>query len=309
VSAPRRSPPSASETDGPEIPGAEAPESAPPRPVELPSHDGLRLRGDAHGSADAPPVLLLHGGGQTRHSWSGTARRLAAEGWQAIALDQRGHGRSDWSPAGDYELDDFVQDVVSAVRALARPPVIVGASLGGMAALAAEGESPEGLLAALVLVDVTPRLETRGVERIIAFMTERPQGFASLDEAADAIAAYRHHRPRPSDLAGLEKNLRRGEDGRWRWHWDPKFMQRGPRVTGTAAPGRLLDAARRLRVPTLLVRGKLSDVVSLEGADEFKAAVPHARFADVSGAGHMVAGDRNDLFSEAVVEFLRDVRD
>jgi non-heme chloroperoxidase len=280
-----------------------------PRSLELRGHDGLVLRGDAFGSADAPPVLLLHGGGQTRHSWSGTARRLAREGWHALSLDLRGHGESDWAEDGAYDLEDFVLDLVAVVRSLPQRPVVVGASLGGMTALCAEGEARAPLLAAVVLVDVTPRLEPQGVVRIVSFMTDRPDGFASLEEAAEAVAAYRQHRARPSDLSGLEKNLRRGEDGRYRWHWDPKFMSRERRAKNTLTPDRLLSAARGLRVPTLLVRGKLSDVVSLEGAAEFQSAAPHARFVDVSGAGHMVAGDRNDLFTEAVVEFLRrDVR-
>jgi len=276
-----------------------------PRPVALRGHDGLVLRGDAFGRAEDPPVLLLHGGGQTRHSWSGTAQRLASEGWHALSLDLRGHGESDWSPEGAYDLDDFVRDLAAVARALPRRPVVVGASLGGMAALCAEGEATAPLLEAVVLVDVTPRLEPRGVVRIISFMTDRPEGFASLEEAADAVAAYREHRPRPSDLAGLAKNLRQGDDGRWRWHWDPKFLSRDRRAGNTLTPDRLLQAARGLRVPTLLVRGRLSDVVSLEGAAEFRQAAPHARYADVSGAGHMVAGDRNDLFTEAVIDFLR----
>jgi pimeloyl-ACP methyl ester carboxylesterase len=276
-----------------------------PRPIELRGHDGLVLRGDAFGSPEAPPVLLLHGGGQTRHSWSGTARSLAREGWQALSLDLRGHGQSDWSPIGAYDLDDFVRDLAQVARALPRRPVVVGASLGGMAALCAEGESQTGLLAAVVLVDVTPRLEPRGVMRIISFMTDRPEGFATLEEAADAVAAYREHRSRPSDLTGLAKNLRRGDDGRWRWHWDPKFLSRERQPGSIMTPERLLEAARGLRVPTLLVRGKQSDVVSLEGAAEFRKAAAHARFVDVSGAGHMVAGDRNDLFTDAVIAFLR----
>jgi pimeloyl-ACP methyl ester carboxylesterase len=143
------------------------------------------------------------------------------------------------------------------------------------------------------------------VQRIVAFMKHRPEGFGSLEEAADSIAAYRQHRARPSDLAGLAKNLRRGEDGRWRWHWDPRFLSEERRARTSLTPDRLLGAARGLRVPTLLVRGRISDVVSPEGAAEFQAAVPHARYADVSGAGHMVAGDRNDLFTDAVLEFLR----
>jgi pimeloyl-ACP methyl ester carboxylesterase len=277
-----------------------------PRPIELRGHDGLVLRGDEFGHPDARPLLLLHGGGQTRHSWSGTARRLAAEGWRAISLDLRGHGESDWSPAGAYDLEDFVRDLALAASALPQRPVVVGASLGGMAALCAEGESRTDLLSAIVLVDVTPRLEREGVMRIVSFMTDRPEGFASLDEAADAIAAYREHRDRPSDLAGLAKNLRLGDDGRYRWHWDPRFLNRDRRQGNTLTPDRLLAAARGLRVPTLLVRGKLSDVVSVEGAAEFRKAAPHARFVDVSGAGHMVAGDRNDRFTDAVIGFLRD---
>jgi pimeloyl-ACP methyl ester carboxylesterase len=276
-----------------------------PRPIELRGHDGIVLRGDAWGNPDARPVLLLHGGGQTRHSWSGTAQRLAEQGWHALSLDLRGHGESDWSPNGAYDLEDFVRDLVAVARSLAQPPVIVGASLGGMAAMCAAGEADSKRVAAVVLVDVTPRLESGGVVRIISFMSERPEGFASLEEAADAVAAYREHRARPSDLAGLAKNLRRGEDGRWRWHWDPKFISPGGRTRSSLTPERLIEAARGLRVPTLLVRGKLSDVVSLAGAAEFRAAVPHARFVDVSGAGHMVAGDRNDVFSDAVIEFLR----
>ena len=276
-----------------------------PRSIELRGHEGIILRGDAYGSPEARPVLLLHGGGQTRHSWSGTAQRLAQQGWHALSLDLRGHGQSDWSPVGAYDLEDFARDLVEVARSLEQPPVVVGASLGGMAALCAQGEAQGPLFAAVVLVDVTPRLEPGGVLRIISFMTDRPEGFASLEEAADAVAAYREHRARPNDLAGLAKNLRRGEDGRWRWHWDPKFLSRGSRARSSLTPERLLDAARGLRVPTLLVRGKLSDVVSLEGAAEFRAAVPHARFADVSGAGHMVAGDRNDVFTDAVIEFLR----
>src|SRR5262245_60248703 len=174
-----------------------------PRSVELRGHDGLVLRGDAFGRADAPPVLLLHGGGQTRHSWSGTARRLAREGWHALSLDLRGHGESDWAPDGAYDLEDFVLDLVAVVGPLPQRPVLVGASLGGMAALCAEGEAKAPLLAAVVLVDVTPRLEPQGVVRIVSFMTDRPDGFASLEEAADAVAAYRQHRARPSDLSGL----------------------------------------------------------------------------------------------------------
>jgi pimeloyl-ACP methyl ester carboxylesterase len=285
------------------------PNAADATPIQFAAAGGVTLRGDAWGLAGAPDALLLHGGGQTRHSWAATGRRLGAEGWRAAALDLRGHGESDWSPDGVYGVEVFLADLRAVLAGLDEPPVLVGASLGGWLSLLAEGESEIRVCRALVLVDVTPRLEPRGVSRIIDFMTARPEGFASLEEAADAVAAYRRHRARPDDLSGLRKNLRRGEDGRWRWHWDPAFLRPSSTPSRYEQTDRLLEAARRLTVPTLLVRGRESDVVSEEGAAEFLRAVPQARFADVSRAGHMVAGDRNDAFSAAVVGFLRDVRD
>jgi pimeloyl-ACP methyl ester carboxylesterase len=268
--------------------------------VELRGSGGIHLRGDQVG--DGPPVLLLHGGGQTRHAWSGAAEALAAQGFCATTVDLRGHGDSQWAPDGDYSYDAFADDVIALCEHLERPAV-VGASLGGLAALEATGRRND-VVAALVLVDITPRLEATGVTRILSFMGERPDGFASLDEAADAIAAYLPHRPRPADPAGLAKNLRLGADGRWRWHWDPRFLSSDRRPNAAHRADELMDRARALTIPTLLVRGRMSDIVSEDGAREFLAAVPHAEYVDIGDAGHMVAGDRNDVFAGAVVEFL-----
>ena len=266
---------------------------------------GLPLVGDAWGDPSHRTVLLLHGGGQTRHAWGGTARALAKDGWYAVALDLRGHGDSGWADDGDYGIDAFVADT-RAVAAHFRPaPAVVGASLGGIAALLAEGEATSPLFSALVLVDIAPRMEPEGVARIVSFMAARLDGFATLEEAADSIAEYLPHRPRPKDLSGLKKNLRRRDNGRYYWHWDPRFVV-GKRVPAASRnPDRLLRAARNLSIPTLLVRGRMSDIVSEDGVAEFLAAVPHATYVDVSDAGHMVAGDRNDVFSQAVRDFLR----
>jgi non-heme chloroperoxidase len=278
-----------------------------PRALRLAGHGGLVLAADAWGDPDAPPVVLLHGGGQTRHAWGSTAERLAREGWHAIAVDLRGHGESGWAPDRDYSVEAFVNDVRACAAQFRERPVLVGASLGGISALIAEGEASEPLSAGLVLVDIAVRIEVEGALRIIQFMQARPEGFASLEEAADAVARYLPHRERPRDLSGLARNLRRGPDGRLRWHWDPAFLEpgHGPRPGQDAA--RLERAARALTVPTLLVRGRLSDLLSEEGARHFLALAPNARFADVSDAGHMVAGDRNDAFTDAVVSFLRSI--
>lgn len=265
---------------------------------------GMALAADAWGDPAAEPVVFLHGGGQTRHAWGGTARELAEQGWYALSLDLRGHGESGWSETGSYRLGDFAGDLRAVLASLGRPATLVGASLGGMTALVVAGEEPRAGVSAVVLVDIAPRMERDGAMRIVSFMLARPDGFASLEEAADAVAAYQPHRKRPRETRGLEKNLRLGPDGRWRWHWDPRFLLGvGPPHAGET-PQRLDAAARALTVPALLVRGRLSDLLSEEGARHFLELVPHARFADVSEAGHMVAGDRNDLFTSAVIEFL-----
>lgn len=277
--------------------------------IELPGADGVRLRADAFGPPGGRSVLLLHGGGQTRHSWGSTGRLLGERGWRALSFDLRGHGESDWPADGDYRLDAFAADITSVAATLSAPPVLVGASLGGMSSLAAVADAP-GLASGLVLVDVAPHIESAGAERIGDFMREHMEsGFATLEDAADAVAAYNPHRPRPTDLTGLQKNLRRRADGRWVWHWDPRFISgsRGsPDETRASImdPDRLEAAARGLRIPVLLVRGRVSDLLSEEGARRFLEVVPHAEFADVAGAGHMVAGDRNDLFNEAILSFL-----
>lgn len=263
---------------------------------------GLRLVGEAWGDPSAQPVLFLHGGGQTRFSWKGTAQTLAAKGWYAVAIDHRGHGESDWAPDGDYSLDAFVRDLHFVAKSFHTAPVVVGASLGGLTALLASGES--GLeLPGLVLVDIAPRIEKEGSHRIAAFMKARPDGFESLDEAADVIASFTPERKRKPDHSTLAKNLREGEDGRFRWHWDPRFLS----ATGPVQlmdRERLFSAARNLKMPTLLVRGRQSDIVSEEGAAEFLELLPRGEFVDVSDAGHMVAGDRNDIFTSAVATFL-----
>jgi pimeloyl-ACP methyl ester carboxylesterase len=266
--------------------------------------DGITLTGERwDAGGDGAAVVLLHGGGQTRHSWKRTAQRLAQGGRTAIALDARGHGDSAWHPTQDYSSDGFIGDLVRFVSTLARPPVLVGASLGGITALAATGENP-GLAAALVLVDIVVTLEPQGVARIREFMTGRPEGFASLEEVADAIAAYNPHRPRPTNLDGLRKNVRRHDDGRWYWHWDPAFLLRGDEPSRDERVERMIDFARAIAVPTLLVRGKQSDIVTEEGVAELRALIPHAELADVSDAGHMVAGDDNDVFTASLIDFL-----
>jgi len=275
---------------------------------------GNKLVADVFGDGGIA-VLLLHGGGQTRHAWTKTAIEIARQGNTAYALDQRGHGDSDWVANGAYEFADYAADAKAVAAELARrtggKPIVIGASLGGLAALLAEGEAEriEGgnIFSALVLVDITPRVDMSGVAKVLGFMRAHAgEGFASIGEAAQAVADYLPQRPRPKSHEGLKKNLRLSPDGRWRWHWDPRFLD-GRREAGGdrhATEAAFVSAARRIRIPALLVRGGSSELVKETHAKEFLGLVPHADYVDVGGARHMVAGDRNDHFSAAVLSFI-----
>jgi pimeloyl-ACP methyl ester carboxylesterase len=273
----------------------------------FPVPGGIHVVGDVGGDPAHPAVILQHGGGQTRHSWKNAMQELVAEGYHVINLDARGHGDSDWSPDGNYSLEALESDLLAVIATLKSRPALVGASMGGMCSLFAVGNaSAEGrqqIASALVLVDVVPRVNMVGAAKIGAFMQARRDGFATLEEAADAVSAYNPHRPRPKDISGLMKNLR-WRDGRLHWHWDPKFLS-GERPEPPVYAQRQLDAASRIRIPTLLVRGLQSDIVSEEGIAEFKRYLPTLEVYDVSGAGHMVAGDKNDVFDQGVISFLR----
>ena len=268
--------------------------------------EGVHLVADVRGDPDAWPVLFLHGGGQTRHAWGSTAETVAADGWRTVALDLRGHGDSDWAPNGDYSFTAFGGDCLAVVDQLRKPPVLIGASLGGMSAMLAEGTSDRTVSCGLVLVDITPKANPAGIERIATFMQSGLDGFDSLEEAASAIAAYTPQRTKRVNPAGLMKVLR-NRDGRWYWHWDPLLIrQERTEVVPDRLTGLLDVAMSNIKVPTMLVRGLLSDVVTQEGVDDLLSKIPDATVVGVERAAHMIAGDRNDAFSESVVTFLQE---
>ncbi|MCI4592371.1 alpha/beta hydrolase [Sphingobium sp. BYY-5] len=261
------------------------------------------LAADAIGPADGQPVLFLHGSGQTRQSWGKALLEAARHGYRAISMDLRGHGDSGWSPDGQYSLTVFADDLRTVLAALDQPPVIVGASLGGLVAMIVAAADPSAIRA-LVLVDITAHVDMDGAQEVIAFMSAGADGFASVEDAADAVAAYLPHRERPASSKGLARNLRL-RDGRYYWHWDPAFMSMGADPKQQAeGPSVLEMAARDLTIPTLLIRGGRSRIVTEEGARAFMELVPHADYVHIDGAHHMVAGDANDAFNDAVIAFV-----
>ena len=277
---------------------------------------GLDIVADVEGPEDGPVVMLLHGGGQNRLAWKGSGAALAAQGYRVIALDARGHGDSAWDPDADYEMETLARDLLAVIDQIgAVRPAVVGASLGGITALEAHDHVGfDDIFSAVILVDIAPKVENAGSRRIVSFMTANPDGFATLDEAAAAIAEYNPHRPPPKSTDGLAKVLRQGADGRWRWHWDPRFITERAALMFSDPPrweaerqeraDRLHISAGEMKAPLLLIRGLLSDLVTDETVAALRAAAPRAEYVDVRGAGHMVAGDDNDAFTEAVLDFL-----
>lgn len=272
------------------------------------TRQGHRLALSVFGPENGPPLLFMHGGGQTRHAWARSAAALGEQGWRAIAIDMRGHGDSDWTQ--QYKVADFAADVLEIALSQQEKPVMIGASLGGLSALLANAGDAGEVSRALVLVDIAPRLNPAGVDRILGFMAAHPEGFATLEEAAAAVGAYQPQREQKGDSSGLKKNLRQRDDGRWYWHWDPAMLasfQRGREENDVHNDQRFYHAAEKLTQPVLLVRGTQSEVVDEEITREFQERIPQASVVDVSGAGHMVAGDRNDVFLQAVQDFLKKI--
>lgn len=266
--------------------------------------DGLTLVGDLLGTGSGPAIIFLHGGGQTRHSWDHAMRRAADQGYMALSYDARGHGDSSWSPDGDYRISLLAEDLRTVRASLASKVALVGASMGGMTGLQAVGNEPPGFADALVLVDIVARPAVTGTRKIHAFMKAHQDGFATIEEAADAVAAYNPARPRPKDVSGLGKNLRRRDDGRYYWHWDPRLLSTNPTSEPPSFQEPLLDASSRVKIPTMLIKGGQSDIVDDEGVAEMCRLIPQTEICEVPGAGHMVVGDRNDAFNDGLFEFL-----
>ena len=268
---------------------------------------GLNIEATALGNPNDSLVILLHGGGQTRHAWGATAKNLSESGFYALAIDLRGHGDSDWSKEGDYAIESYRNDLVSIIEEVGKPAFLIGASLGGMISLSTAGDlAYQHLCIGLVMVDIGIYPNEDGSNEILNFMSSGFKGFDSLEDASNSISTYLPHREKPKDISGLKKNLRLKDDGKYYWHWDPKFIEsRTANLDRSDYRQRQRNYAETVKVPTLLIRGALSNVVTQEEVDDFLGTIRHAEFVEIAKAAHMIAGDRNDIFANAAIEFLQ----
>jgi esterase len=259
--------------------------------------NGLRFHFLDWGTAGGPPLLLLHGGAQTAHSWDEVAPDLARD-HHVLCLDQRGHGDTAWAPEGRYERADFVADVRAFLDDRGWPAAtVVGLSMGGVNAIAFTAAEPERVRG-LVVVDVAPTVARAGATAIREQLTVR--GFATFEEAVERALAFNPRRTRANIEDRLRHALRQDASGRWTYKYDPAIGGGGV----AADLERLWDDVRRLRCPTLLVRGAESPILAAETAVRFARELPSAAVAEVPGAGHSVMGDNPVGFLAAVRPFL-----
>ena len=262
---------------------------------------GVTIVADAYGDPADVPVLMLHGGAQSRSAWRGAARQLATRGYHALAIDMRGHGDSDWASDGDYAFARYADDLVAIICELGRPAVLVGASHGGLSALVAAAAHPEAVRA-LALADVTPWLDEEHADTMRAVLRKSAAGYADVDEAAAMVNGLQGSPPR-ADNSGLKAHMREGDDGRLYWRWDPRFVEdRFVRHGGEG--GMLVAAARRLPMPVLLMHAEHSNVVEEAHVEAFKAALPALLTERIMGLRHMVTGDDNVAYLPALIDFL-----
>ncbi len=272
-----------------------------PEQVRLPG-DGLSLVADAWGDPGAPPVLFFHGGGQGRGSWRGAARAVAAAGYRGFSVDLRGHGDSGWADDGDYILDAYARDVERLLQVFERPAALVGASRGGQAALVGGSRHPDRV-SLIMLADVGPRISTSGVAPIKRFLHRSLEGFATVDEAADALAEL-WNKPHVADASGLARVMWTNAEGRLVWRWDPRSVS--PEYLNPASETALIEAAAaRVRGPVVLVKAEHSELLTEEGVALFRRLTPQLIVTEAQGVGHMFTGDQNDAFADQLLGHLK----
>lgn len=265
--------------------------------------DGLTIVADTWGEPSAPTVLFAHGGGQSRSAWGATARIMAKAGYYAVSLDLRGHGASDWADDGDYSFAAYVRDFAAIIPQLGDRAALVGASLGGRASLLMATTHAE-MTAAVILADVTPRIDEDVADDMRDFFHASVAGFDSLDAAAATLSALAAHGrpPRPDRLRG---NMRE-KDGRFFWRWDPRFVE-DRFVKGPDQLALLERSAAELTTPTLMIRAGDSTVVRPEHVAHFLSIAPHVETRIAPGIGHMLTGDANDAYAPLALAFLQRV--
>jgi pimeloyl-ACP methyl ester carboxylesterase len=270
--------------------------------------DALRLHYLDWGRRGRPPLVFLHGGGQTAHTWDLVALALRPE-YHVLAVDLPGHGDSEWRADGDYSPRTNAREIAALLDRLALGRVVlVGMSLGGLTGIAYAGACPQRL-AGLVIVDVGPEVREEGAREIGAFMREnRPLEVESIDELLDRARAFNPTRPLHHLRYSLSHSLRRQPNGKWTWKYDPRLVRSaGEPRSPTGDYTVLWEEVARITCPALVVQGANSRVFLPEDAAKLAARLPNGRWVQVPRAGHAVQGDNPTEFAACLRRFLGEI--
>ena len=251
------------------------------------------------GTPGQPVILMLHGGGQQAHSWDFISLPLA-EQYHILALDQRGHGDSDWAADGDYSIEAHQADLDGFIAALGlRDFHLIGHSMGGRNSYVWASRHP-ATLRSLVIVDTGPVAQSRGRDRIQNFR-ELPDELDSFEEFAARVQEYTG-RSREQTLGALQYSIRQRPDGKWSWKYD-KLLRTPGRQSPAWSESQLWDAVSKIDCPTLITRGGDSDIFAAETMQRMQQVIPNCAAVTIPAAGHLVAGDNPAAFLAAVQNF------
>lgn len=265
--------------------------------------NGLRFRYlDWGGPAHLKTIVLLHGGGLTAHAWDLVCLGLRHR-WRCIALDARGHGDSDWSKEVDYRIPTQRADVLALLDHLGlRRVALVGHSMGGFTSISLAAHAPQRV-AALTLIDIGPDPREEGTRDIRGLISQGAD-FASIDDAVAQVQAYRPARNPDSLRRSLQIAMREGEDGRWRWKYDPGRYAQLRTESFVRERRALWDELPKVACPALVIRGEKSRVFWQEDAERVAATLPYGRWILAPGAGHNVHSENPRVIIDSVVELL-----
>jgi esterase len=266
----------------------------------------LRLHYLDWGNPDKPPLVFLHGGALTAHTWDVVCLALR-DRYHCLALDQRGHGDSDW--AEDYSHERHCEDITGFIEQLGiARTVMIGQSMGGLNSIVYAGGGTERL-AAVVIVDVGPELNIGGTRRIGDFIRDTPEA-ESIDAFIEKAMVFNPRRDPLLLRRSLMHNLRQQPDGKWTWKWDPSRMRAGAIKLEDHIEGmhRLWTHVERIDCPALVMRGGKSDVFSDANAEKLAAALPRGRWVRIEDAGHTVQGDNPRDMVAVLREFFGEIQ-
>lgn len=265
----------------------------------------LRLHYLDWGNEDRPPLVFLHGGALTAHTWDVVCLALRDQ-YHCLALDQRGHGDSDW--AEDYSHERHCEDITGFIEQLGIDrTVMVGQSMGGLNSIVYAGQGGERL-AGVVIVDVGPELNIGGTKRIGDFIRDTPEA-DSIDAFIEKAMAFNPRRDPILLRRSLHHNLRQLPDGKWTWKWDPNRMRAGASRIEDHIEGmrRLWTHVEKIDCPALVMRGAKSDVFSDANAEKLAATLPRGRWMRIDDAGHTVQGDNPRDMVRVLREFFGEI--